>query len=323
MPKVSVIIPVYNVEKYIEECLNSLVNQTIKDDLEVIIVNDGSKDKSQEIINEYVKKYPNLFKSFIKENGGQGSARNYGVKYATGEYLGFVDADDYIKENMYEILYNEAIQKNLDIVVCDMLWVYENGKIQSRSTLPNFLKDFNYYTYILSNPGPVNKIYKRELWNREKIVFPEDILYEDLAIIPAIPKYTKKIGYINKELYLYRQRQNSTMLKTQYNKRLLDIIKSCNYVYTTLKDTEFIDELEYLYIFQLIYYASFRFLEFNKYEDIEKCVGEVKLKFPDWKNNKYYKRKSIIFKIFCNLICKREYLLVKVLIKIRKIVNRL
>ena len=82
MPKVSVIIPVYNVQKYLKECLDSLVEQTIKDDIEVIVVNDGSTDKSQDIIDEYTKKYPEIFKSYIKENGGQGSARNYGVKMA-------------------------------------------------------------------------------------------------------------------------------------------------------------------------------------------------------------------------------------------------
>lgn len=317
MPKVSVIIPVYNVQEYIGECLGSLVKQTMKDDLEVIIVNDGSKDSSQEIIDKYVERYPNLFKSFIKENSGQGFARNYGLKYATGDYIGFVDGDDYIKEDMYEILYKEAIEKNLDIVVCDMLWLYENGETQSRDTLPRFLKEFNVHTYILSNPGPVNKIYKREVWNKGKIQFP-DIWYEDLGVIPALVRYTKDIGYVNKELYLYRQRHNSTMLKIEYNEKLLDIIKACNNLYTILKDTEFLEELEYLYIFQLIYFASFRFLKFNKYEDIEKCIEEVETKFPNWKKNKYYKEKPVLFKIVCTLICKKKFSLVNILIKMKE-----
>ncbi len=218
---------------------------------------------------------------------------------------------------MYEILYNEAIENKLDIVVCDMVWVYEDGKKESRGTLPRFIDEFNYSTYILSNPGPVNKIYKREIWEKEKIEFPEDILYEDFAIVPAMPKYTKKIGYINKKLYYYRQRQNSTMQKSEYNEKLLDIIKASNYLYLSLKDTEFIKELEYLYIFQLIYFSSFYFLKFNKYRDIEKCVQEVYAKFPNWKNNEYYKKKPMLFRVFCNLICKKQYWLVKLLIKIR------
>ena len=95
MKKVSVIVPVYNVEKYLDKCLDSLVNQTLKD-IEIIVVNDGTKDKSQKIIDKYVKDYPKLVKSYIKENGGLSSARNYGLKYAQGEYVGFVDSDDYV-----------------------------------------------------------------------------------------------------------------------------------------------------------------------------------------------------------------------------------
>ncbi len=319
MPKISVIVPVYNVQEYLRECLDSLINQTIKDDLEVIVVNDGSTDNSQKVIDEYVKKYPKTFKSYIKENNGQGSARNLGIKNATGDYIGFVDSDDFIKSNMYELLYNEALKNNLDIVVCDIVWMYEDGRFESRETLPRFLDSFNYYTYILSNPGPVNKIYKRDLWVENKIKFPEDIFYEDFAIIPSMPKYTKKIGYINKELYIYRQRENSTMQKTSYNKKLLDIIKACDYLYDDLKNTEFLNELEYLYIFQLLYFFSFKFLKFNKYKDIEKCVKELNLKFPEWKKNMYYKRKPFLFKVFCNLICKKQYWAIKLLIKIRNI----
>ena len=99
--KVSVIVPVYNVEKYLEKCLESLVNQTLKS-IQIIIVNDGSSDNSQEIIDKYAKQYPNKIFSYIKENGGLGDARNYGLNYAEGEYISFVDADDWVDEKMFE-----------------------------------------------------------------------------------------------------------------------------------------------------------------------------------------------------------------------------
>ena len=145
----------------------------------------------------------------------------------------------------------------------------------------------------------------------------QKIFYEDFAIIPAIPKYTKKIGYINEGLYFYRQRENSTMQKIEYSPKFLDIIEACNYLYLNLKDTEFTKELEYLYIFQLMYFSSFNFLKFNKTEDIKKCVSEVNTKFPNWKNNEYYKTKPFLFKLFCELICKEKYWLVKLLISVR------
>ena len=112
MPKVSVIVPVYNVEKYIEKCLESLVNQTLKD-IEIIIVNDGSKDKSEKIINKFLSKYKNIV-YVEKQNGGLSDARNYGMKYAKGEYIAFLDSDDYVDTTIYEKMYNKAKEENAD-----------------------------------------------------------------------------------------------------------------------------------------------------------------------------------------------------------------
>ena len=105
--KVSVIVPVYNVEKFIDKCLNSLVKQSLKE-IEIIVVNDGSPDNSQKIIDKYVKKYPEKVQSFIKENGGQGSARNIGIVKAKGEYISFVDSDDWLDLDALEKMYSLA-----------------------------------------------------------------------------------------------------------------------------------------------------------------------------------------------------------------------
>lgn len=117
MKKVSVIVPVYNVEKYLERCLNSLVNQTLQD-IQIIVVNDGSPDNSQEIIDRFEKEYPDKLKGYIKENGGLSDARNYGMQFVEGEYVAFVDSDDYVDETMYEKLYNKAIEEDSELVVC-------------------------------------------------------------------------------------------------------------------------------------------------------------------------------------------------------------
>ena len=117
MTKISVIVPVYNVEELLPKCLDSLVNQTF-DDYEVIVVNDGSPDNSQKIIDDYYKKYPNIIKPLKKENGGLSSARNYGLKYATGEYVLYVDSDDYVSSDILEKMYSLGMRDNSDIVVC-------------------------------------------------------------------------------------------------------------------------------------------------------------------------------------------------------------
>ena len=124
MSKISIIVPVYNTEKYLSKCLNSLIKQTYKD-IEIIVVNDGSKDKSLEIAKK-IAKQDNRIKVFNKENGGLSSARNFGIEKASGEYIGFVDSDDYIKENMFEILYNMIKEANAKIAICGWYLVEDN-----------------------------------------------------------------------------------------------------------------------------------------------------------------------------------------------------
>lgn len=125
MPKVSIIIPIYNVEKYLRNCFDSVLNQKFKD-IEVLAINDGSPDSSQEIVDEYAAKY-DFIKSYIKENGGQSDARNFGLTKASGEYVFFLDADDWLDENALEIMYNRAKNDDSDIVICDFEKMYDNG----------------------------------------------------------------------------------------------------------------------------------------------------------------------------------------------------
>ena len=153
--KISVIIPVYNVEKYISKCLDSIVNQTLES-IEIIVVNDGSLDNSQEIIDEYVKKYPKKVKSFIKDNGGQGSARNIGLQHAKGEYISFVDSDDWLELNTLKEMYNLAKKNNSDVVICDMVDHLTSGKILYH----NCTVYDNVYEV---TPSACNKIFKRSI----------------------------------------------------------------------------------------------------------------------------------------------------------------
>ena len=179
MTKISVIVPVYNVEKYLSKCLDSLANQTLKD-IEIIIVNDGSPDNSQKIIDEYVKKYNNM-KSYIKENGGLSDARNFGIKKATGEYISFLDSDDYVTHDMYERMYEKAISNNFDIVVCDLNYVTDDKitKIYSRieKDTDNIKKEM-----LDIYPSACNKIFKKELFD-SGIEFKKGVLFEDVEFL--------------------------------------------------------------------------------------------------------------------------------------------
>lgn len=312
--KISVIVPVYNVEKYIKKCLDSLVNQTL-DGVEIIVVNDGSPDNSQKIIDEYTKKYKNV-KSYIKENGGLSDARNYGIKKATGEYISFVDSDDYIRNDMLEIMYNYAIKEDLDVVVCDSINVYDNGsEILIKSN--NNYSDNDVRNYIISPPMACTRLFKKTIF--DKIQFKKNIYYEDLEMTPKVVNITDKIGFVSEGLYYYVQRDGSIMKQNVFNKKLLnifDVLKSNK----DLLEDKFPEEIEYMYITHLLRTASLRFLNYdNEKEYIYKIHNIMKEYFPKWKNNVYYKKSSFKLKLICILAYNKNILLLKL---IKKVTNK-
>ena len=257
MKKVSVIIPVYNVENYLRKCLNSLVNQTLKD-IEIIVVNDGTLDNSQEIIDEYVKKYPKKVVSIIQENGGQGAARNTGLLHAKGEYIGYVDSDDYVEENMYEELYKKAKEEDSDIVICGNNVVKENYEFLSKEDVD---KEF-----LLGKMAVWNKIYKKNIIVDNKIQFRSKVWYEDLDFTMKVYFSSKKISYVDKPLYNYLLREGSTMNNNNI-KRNLELIEAFDSLIDYCKDKKIYnkvkDEIEFLCIYHMYIFAITRVLNTN------------------------------------------------------------
>jgi len=288
--KVSVIVPVYNVAKYLDKCLDSLVNQTLKE-IEIIVVNDGSPDNSQEIIDKYAKKYKNV-KSYIKENGGLSDARNYGIKKATGEYIGFIDGDDYVSYDMFEKMYNKACQGDFDVVVCDLNYVYEDGKkLRVSSKINKDTTDIN-KVYINMYPCVWNKIYKKDLL-KNNIEFKKGIWFEDVDFLYKILPYVKKIGTVKEALNQYVQR-GSSITKT-FDKRLYNYIDNFNDLVVFYKERNIYDlyknELEYCYVRYL--FATFvkQATNFDKDEynkAVLLAIKNVKEKFPKYRKNRYF-----------------------------------
>lgn len=314
--KISVIVPIYNVEEYLRECLDSIVCQKV-DGLEAILVNDGSTDRSGKIMDEYQQKYPDLFTSIHKANGGLGDARNCGAALAKGEYLAFLDSDDFYCEGALEKLLCFAISKDVDIICYDFYWYYDENNKELRKTLPREFHKMDEKSYILSNPSAWNKIVKREVYNQVKTSFPPRLWYEDLATTPAYVLATKKIAYLEEPLVNYRQREQSIMAQTKYSPRLLEINDAIQMIDEKLKRSEYQSEMEYLAFFQLLYYASFRFLEFNETKSFEKCILTLERLYPSWMENPYYLAKPKAFKLYCHFLKKRQFHLAKLLIRIR------
>ena len=312
MTKVSVIVPVYNVEKYLSKCLDSLVNQTLKD-IEIIVVNDGTKDNSQEIIDKYSKEYPKVIKSYIKENGGLSDARNFGIKYANGEYIAFIDSDDWVSLDMFKKMYNKATKEDLDIVVCDVIDKYEDGKeIYKKSNL-GYSNDI-VKNYIISIPAACIRLYKKEIF--DNLQFRKGIFYEDLNLTPLLVNKTKKIGFVEEGLYFYLQRSGSIMNQTSFNNKLLDIFDVLENNYNSLYN-EYKDEVEYLYITHLLRSTTLRFLDFkDSKEHLKRINKEIKEKFPNWKKNIYLKKSSYKLKLICFLAYHKQYSLLKIIKKI-------
>ena len=208
--KVSIIIPVYNAEKYLRQCLDSLVNQTL-DDYEIILINDGSKDSSEAIIQEYKARFPERINAVTVENGGQGRARNIGMELARGEYLGFVDSDDWVAEDMFESMYLAAVESDADICVCDAVECHEDG---SRTYLP---------MSACEEPARMttavwNKLFKKSTLGHLR--FPEGLWYEDLAFVIKALFSSGEPARLSRGLYFYRVGQVSTMNNNNARKNL-------------------------------------------------------------------------------------------------------
>jgi len=217
---VSIIIPVYNVEKYLRRCLNSIVNQTL-DNIEILVVNDGSPDNSQIIIDEFVRNYPMKVLSLKKENGGLASARNFGLGYANGLYIGFIDGDDYTKPDMFEIMVKKAKQTNADLVICEFDFVDEdeNYMVTFKITGNTDLSiDDKRYAHRYAGTIAWNKLYHRDLFFKTGIRYPNHSFgYDDYATTPLLVESSSKIAYIPESLVYYVQRKDSIMGQITHN----------------------------------------------------------------------------------------------------------
>lgn len=316
MVKVSVIIPVYNSEKYLNKCLDSLVNQTLRD-IEIIIVNDGSTDNSEKIIKSYLN--DSRINYFAQENQGQAAARNRALKLAKGEYIAFVDSDDYVDLNMLEELYNAA-NSMYDIVVCDFYQTYLNKEnideycsIMKKNEGIISCKD-----YLFAGAGPWNKIYSRKFLLDNNFSFPEGIVYEDYASIPTLAIYNPKIYYVKKAFLHYVQSEESTMRATTYRKKFENIFDASYYLYDHMKNHGFDEELTYLLAYHFLYMGSLNFYRFGKYEKIDLISNFMKEHFPRWYNNKYVKKLKLKERILMRLFYWKRYEVIRFVQKFKR-----
>lgn len=267
-PKISIIVPVYNVENYLPKCLDSLVDQTYEN-VEILVVDDGSKDESGKIIKNYAGKYPEKIKAFTKENGGLSDARNFGLDRATGDYIGFVDSDDYVTENMFEEMLQLAEKHQSEIVICNIQKVNENGQvIQKLTQIPNMserikLEDhFSVFSDI--SYFACNKLFRKELFNQKR--FKRGVHFEDIQLIPQLLLECEIITQTQNFHYQYLERTDS-ITKTHTEKGL-DILKAVQDVENAFSQSRFAHKKKELKNFQIFegVYSFLAYLAFVKDE---------------------------------------------------------
>ncbi|AZA87916.1 glycosyltransferase family 2 protein [Chryseobacterium shandongense] len=291
--KVSVIVPVYNVEKYLAKCLDSLICQTHQN-LEILVVNDGSTDRSGEIILDYAQRYPHKIKAFLKENGGLSDARNFGIDIATGDFIGFVDSDDYVSASMFQEMAALAEEHNAEMVICNVLKVDELGKIKQKITqVPNMPDkidlESNFSVFSDISYFACNKLFKRNLFNEKR--FKKNVHFEDIQLIPQLVLDCTTIAQTQNYHYHYLERLNS--ISKTHTEKGLDILKAVEEVEGYFKTTKYSNKLKELKNFQIFegVYSFIAYLAFVQNDDLFYQMCE-KLEF--FMKKRDIKRKNLL-----------------------------
>ena len=323
--KVSVIVPVYNTSEYLAKCLGSLVSQALNE-LEIIVVNDGSTDDSQKIIDEFVAKSDKI-KAFQKPNGGLSDARNFGIEKATGEFIGFVDSDDFVDEKMFETLYSLAQKHDAEIAFCDLEKVNEKGEafrgLPQSPQLPekiNLEEDLTIFGEM--SCFACNKIFKRELFEHEEFI--QGIHFEDIELIPKLILKSKVIAKTNQPFYKYFERQNS--ITKSHTEKGLDMFTAVENVKNTFEQSDYChneDELERFLILQA-FYSFAAYVAYVKDHSLKKkMLNQLSVKLNSFGINKLkiLKYKRFGRNYFFSLPLKKQIYYLLVLIQQNSIFN--
>lgn len=228
MNQISIIVPIYNTKKYLNRCLDSIIEQSYKN-IEIILIDDGSTDGSEIICEQYLNKDKRI-RLFHTDNRGLSQARNLGLEKANGAYIAFVDSDDYIERNMMEKLYNMIYQYKAEISVCGFIKRKQENKIHIYNTEQALEKMIDYNDCFAINVW--NKLYKRELWDMVK--FKPNCIYEDINTTMKLIARAKTIAYTTEQLYHYTQREGS-LSKQGYTKQELDRIYNSKELYNFIE----------------------------------------------------------------------------------------
>ena len=327
--KISIIIPMYNVENYIAECLDSILNQNIKE-IEVIIIDDGSTDNSNNIAQEYCDKYP-FFIMYKQKNSGQSIARNLGIKKARGEYLFFLDSDDYIEKNSLENIYNICKENDLDILKTEWTTLFESTgqRVVNKSPLTNIhykaITTRHYYEeciYRWYNVIPWNGLIRREFLISNKIEFPERIQFEDntFTLWLLLKNFYGRIMQVDIPFYNVRIRGGSTTSEIVGPKKIYDILENINLMNKFINSSAWngnTKELAKVSVSILTFHLTTYFYRLDPYErkKVKKMISKrVLIESIKYSCNRFQKIKLFAF-LYTPFLLDIFYLMKKIKVK--------
>lgn len=293
MVKVTVIVPIYNVEKYLSKCLDSLLEQTLEE-IQILLVNDGSTDNSKKIALEYVKNNADKVQYLEKENGGLSDARNFAFPYIKGEYTAFLDSDDYVENNMYEKMYQKAKQEDSDMVECDFYWEYPQKQKLDTKPIYQGKKQMLVEARVVA----WNKLIRTSLLQETGALFPKGYRYEDVEFFYRLIPYIEKVSFVKEPMVHYIQRENS--ISNSQNERTKEIFDVLDHVVAYYKEKgfweEYQTELEYVYTRYLLCSSLLRMVKIQDKTIRKKCISEtwnkLQTEFPEWKKNKILRNRK-------------------------------
>lgn len=291
--KISIIIPVYNAEKTLNKCLDSIINQTYKN-LEIIIINDASIDSSLDIIKKYEKENKNIILINNKENKGIGYSRNNGIKKASGDYISFIDSDDYIENNMYEIITKNINKSKPDLLIFNYNRIIKNKVFDNEYIFNNKITTFKESPEIIYNINlsPWNKIYKKELI--KDVLFPEDLKYEDALFVVKSYNKAKNISIIDNKLYNYCIRDKSET--STVDEKAFDILKVSKLITEELnsyKNNIYLEAFMIRNIFRYTLQEKKQKKKKLKYKFVDEAFKFLNDYYPNWRKNKIYNKRNI------------------------------
>lgn len=307
-PKVSVIVPVYNTEKYLNRCLDSLVNQTLKE-VEIVIVNDGATDSSPEIIDEYLKKYPDRFVYYTQQNSGQAVARNKAIDLCNGEYIGFLDSDDFVKVEMFERMYEKAMQNDADYVACgytDLTYEADKEIVLKQYVASKVAKETK-DLFFGALASPFLHLYKRCIVQNSGVKFPEGVVYEDTAFYLNLVPHIKKIAVIEEPL-AYRVRHSNSTMTTFRKEKVAQIFPVIDNILQYYQEHNFYEtyrnEVDYFCVRVLLCSSMSRVVKVGNRKDYKALVQEtldyIDVHFGNYRNNPYFAsgKSNLYMKVF-------------------------